>query len=219
MQGYAHLLVGTPDADALADQKAARAARLGQQRAYHFDIADPLHRQASDGPVFTAPVRLPRRRLARQYFDQAVLLIKKQHAVHKGQVPFQLEQRVDVADQPRLINYEFRHVGVIGQRRELVEAIIQKGGQAVGRRQCLGIQPLAGEAVEQVLGQLLIKNRQGNQRHAHDHNGQQRIARHQATVWPGKPLQQHMEGRVGIHGVLDCFCNGPSIGIDPWACP
>ena len=45
MQADAHAVILAAVADSLADQQPARAPGLGQQRADHLDIADPLARQ------------------------------------------------------------------------------------------------------------------------------------------------------------------------------
>ena len=61
-----------------------------------------------------------------------------------------------------------------------------------------------------VLGQLLVKNGQSDQRNAHHEHREQGIPCHQASVRPGKPVEQRMEGGIEGHGVLIVFLIAPA---------
>ncbi|MNJ39536.1 hypothetical protein D3C77_344120 [compost metagenome] len=190
--------------DRLANQQPARPPGLRQHRPDHLDIADHLPRQPVQRPALPPPVRRPRSALPRYHLEQVLVLIEKQHAVQKRQLAFELEQRIDITGLVGLIGDEIRHARVIGQRRELVETVVEKRRHPVRRRQRLGIEAFAGQAVEQILGQLLIEHRQGNKRYAHDHDGQQGIARHQTATRPGQPPPERARGVIGIHGICNC---------------
>lgn len=168
-------------ADCLAHEDPAGASILRQARADDFDAVNHHLGQIVDPPGRRRPVGRTRCRLPGDNGPQLASRIEEQDAIQVGQVRFQAQHGRGIGGGGAgRIGEESTQGRIVRQGGELIQPGIEEGIEPVGRRRHLGIETLAGQAMQQLIGETVVEQAK-RQHRCHDHqHGKQRVTADEA---------------------------------------